>query len=286
MTTPAQNVDTTDDGQGGTGPGADAPAVTPSTTDRDAGTDTTDARGGSRVDPPSPAHTVVETSGPSAGYGAYKTGDADDHSRDPQPLGDTTTFGGIGGTALPPYRAPQEAPGATNFDTGSQAGVLAVNPGSPDAAVVGNNSGINPNAVEPGLTNSANQVTHTDTTGYGAGGPTHVPAGSGVAAAPTAVTATVVPNRRAVDVHWTAPANAVAAGVLGYVVESNTTGTQMAGKDDSSLEFEEGLEGGRTYTFTVFARTANGNGYRSAPSAPVTIPTGDLTADDTRAEGL
>lgn len=284
MTSPNHtSVDTTDDGQGGTGPGVEPPAVTPSTTDNDAGTDTSGARGGSRTEPADQPHTNRDTSDASGGTGAYRTGDVDDHSTDPQTLGDgqpgQTNSGQV-------YRAPLEPPAATNFSTSQGSGVLAVEPGSPDAATVGDASGVNPNGVEPGLTNSSNTVTQPGTTGYGDGGPTHVPAGTGVPLAPTGVTATVVPNRRAVEVHWTAPANAVASGVLGYVIESNTTGTQMAGKDDTEVEFEEGLEGGRTYTFTVFARYANGNGYRSAATAPVTIPTGDLTADDTRAEGL
>lgn len=287
MTSPdATNVDTTDDGQGGTGPGVEPPASNNETSALDGGAEfqgtDPDLTGDPDAGVRNPETDVTDTTGANSSTRTYRTGDVDPGTSNPQELGDRQPGHGVGQA----YRAPQEAPGATNFDTASGSGVLAVEPTSPDREVVGSSGGVNPNAVEPGFTNASNSVTQVDTSGYGGSGPSHVPAGTGVPQAPTGVFATVVPNRRAVIVHWTAPANAGPTGVLGYVIESNTLGTQMVGKDDSEVEFEEGLIGGDVYTFTVYARTANGNGYRSAASAPVTISKDDLTADDTVAEGL
>lgn len=293
MTAPGNNVDTTSGGGGDFDGGANDPVYRPPTDgvpDDDGVTqDTTATPGGSVPDPAPAPHRDFDTT---RGGGTDRNPDDDPAYTNAPPTPtpaenrDTTQLGGgIGGTVNQPYRAPREAPPASTTETGSQSGFVNVNPGSPDAEVVGTGSGLNPNAVEPGHTNAAHNVSTYATTGYGDGGPTHVPAGSGTPSAPLNVTATVVPNRRAVDIHWDAPANADATGVIGYVVESNTHGTQYTGRA-TTIEFEEGLEGGRSYTFTVYARTANGTGFRSAPSNQVTMGTGDLVADTTIAEGI
>jgi hypothetical protein len=283
MTSPATNVPTSG-GQGGTGGGNQPPA---------SNKDTEAAQGGveaaSSVNVPGPPATQPDTTRGGALGGVGQTGDTDSHSRDPRTTPPDTTQGGggIGGTASPAYRAPSDNPAATIRDTSYQGADVRVNAGSPDAVKVGGGTTPNPAAVEPGQYGSgATQPGTLDTRGYGSPPITTVPA-AGSPTAPTGVTATLVPNRVAVTVAWTPPGNAVAAGVLGYVVESNTTGTSQVGKNATSVEFEQGLVPGQSYTFTVYARTANGNGPRSAASAPVTIPSlRNLQADVTRDEGL
>lgn len=291
-TPPVTQVDTTDDGQGGTGPGNLPPAVTPSATDHDAGSDTTDTIPDSGVgrtgDTDAGAHdpetTPPDTSGTGGPSRTYRTGDTDDHTKDPSTIPPDTTGTG-GGQA---YRAPLEAPPVTNYDTSGRGGFLAVNPGSPDDQAVGNDSGLNPNAVEPSSTDEAYEYAGTrDTTNAGAPAFVTVPAAGPTPAAPTSVAASQIANRTAVHVTWVAPVNAVAAGVLGYVIENSRTGTMRVGKDVLTVEFEQGLIPGDTYTFTVYAMTANGSGIRSAPSAPITIAkTQNLVADEERDYGL
>lgn len=232
-------------------------------------------------------------------------GDTDSHSHDPAGSGfvdsrgsaiidqaelSTSVLGGGIGAANTgqAYRAPVNDVPATNFDTASRSGIVRVEPGSPDSAAVGSGSGLNPNAIEPGFTNAAYDVMGTRDTTY-ANSPTFtaVPLPAGVPTAPTAVTVTAIANRAAVTVSWTAPSNAVATGVVGYIIESNTLGQTEVGKNQTSVEFEQGLIPGDTYTFTVFARTSNGTGVRSAKSAPFTVAFDkNLTADVIRDEGL
>lgn len=305
MTTPASNVDTTSGGGGDFDGGANDPAYrapgsgvpdtdgnAPDTTDNIA--DSGGRLGGAGRTGDTDPHTkdpqaIGDTTTPGGGFPAYRTGDTDSHARDPQQLQDTTQIGGGAGASSTgqAYRAPSDAPPASNQDTTQRSGYLAVNPGSPDAAVVGSAGGLNPNAVEPGFTNSANTGSNRDTTNAGAPSFSPVPAQEGTPAAPTGVTAVAIANRAAANVSWTAPANAVATGVVGYIITSNTGGETEVGKNATTVEFDQGLIPGDTYTFTVFARTSNGTGPRSAPSAPLTMPfDANLTADTTRAEGL
>lgn len=283
MTTPASNTPTSE-GQGGTGGGETPPGVTPSTTDRDAGTDTSGGGGSRATEPASPAATQPDTTSGGVLGGVGATGNTDDHTRDPQPVGDTTTYGGIGGTANPAYRAPLDNPPAENVETSNRAGTLAVDPASPDAALVGDASGINPNAVAPddnALPSGYAQTGTKDTGGYGSPALTTVPAG-GTPLAPTSVTASAVTGRSAVHVGFTAPTNAAAANVLGYVVENDKGGTMRVGKNKTSnIEFEQGLVPGDSYKFSVYAVTATGSGPRSAWSSAVTIPKNSNLQPDT-----
>lgn len=286
MTTPASNLDTAT-GQGGTGGGGpvpDADGNLPDTAGANAsgtGTGSTGAGG------PNATQTDTTTGGPTTG----PTGDTDSHTRDPRTTPPDTTQGGggIGGTANPAYVPPPADAPASTFDTSGRAGVLTVNPGSPDAAKVGSGSGINPNAVEPSLTPTTGSysVGGTRDTSYIGSGLSGVPAGTGTPGAPGTPTVAAIAGRTAARVTWTAPANAGATGVLGYVIENNKTGTMRVGKDAVTVEFEQGLIPGDTYTFTVFATTANGSGPRSAASAPFTLPKNqNLQPDQERDYGL
>lgn len=275
------------------GVGADADGNSPDTSDQypDSGgagggagrTGDTDTHA---RDPQQLGDTTVPTYG-----NAYRTGDVDPHTRDPQVVGDTTVLGGgVGASSTgQAYRAPADPPGASNFDTSSRAGVLSVNPGSPDADVVGSGSGINPNAVEPGVTSTSYDAAAgmRDTTYAGSPAFTTVPAQAGSPAAPGKPTIAAITGRVACHVTWTAPADAVAKGVVGYIIETNTGGQMEVGKNHLTAEFEQGLVPGNTYTFTVYARTSNGTGPRSPISDPYTVPKVELLTPDTeRDEGL
>lgn len=305
MTTPANNLDTTSGGGGDIDGGANDPAYraptdgvpdadgnSPDTSDNTAdsgGANAGAGRTGDTDDHTSDPQALGDTTTPNGGFGVYRTGDTDDHTKDPQALGDSTVLGGGVGASNTGqvYRAPTNDVPAGQVDTTGRGGYVNVNPGSPDAAVVGGPSGVNPNAEEPALTASGYDVMGTrDTQAYGSPPISGVPAGTGTPGAPTGVTAVAVAHERVVVVSWTPPSNAAATGVRNYVVQSNTNGTQQAPKNATSVEFEDGLIGGNTYTFTVYAESANGSGTRSAVSAPVTIPTGDLHANTTRADGL
>ncbi len=245
---------------------------------------------------------IGDTTVPGGGWPATATGDTDDHSNDPSTVPPDTTIGGggIGVTADPDYVVPADFVPASIKDTSGRGGFLNVNPGSPDDQAVGDDSGLNPNAVEPAIItedgdtgypapNSSYDVGGTlDTTNAGAPAFSPVPAASGTPNAPTAVSAAQVSGRSAVTVTWTAPNNAVATKVTQYVVESSTGGTMRVGKDAPlEAEFEQGLTPGQAYTFTVYALTANGSGTRSAASAPVTIAMYESLLPDTEPdEGL
>lgn len=267
-----------------------------------------------------PVAGTFQTDGYSGGtvnQGIGRVGDTDPHTADPGTLGDTTTGGGftiggdvgdtdshshdpnvappdttIGGggintTANPAYRTNLPLPSAEEKDTTTQFGQESVSAGSPDTTVVG--TGVNPNAAEPGITNSAYNVGGTkDTTYAGAAFGGNAPANDGTPpAAPTGVTAVLVAGRSAVTVSWTPPANAGTTKVTRYVIESNTTGTEQAPANATSVQFEQGLIPGQTYTFTVYAESAQGSGRRSAASAPLLIPSHrNLVADTDRDDGL
>lgn len=268
-----------------------------------------------------PVHGTRETddvSGGTVGSGIGRVGDTDSHVADPKVLDDTTQGGGftisgdvgdtdshthdpnvappdttIGGggintTANPAYRTNLPLPSAEEKDTtttfGGTGGEVS---GSPDTTVIG--TGTNPNAAEPGLTNSAYNVGGTkDTTYLGSVYGGNAPANDGTpAAAPTGVTAVLITGRPAATVSWTPPANAAATKVTRYVIESNTLGTQEAPANATSVEFEQGLIPGETYTFTVYAQTTQGSGRRSAPSAALFIPSNrNLVADTILDDGL
>jgi hypothetical protein len=262
MTTP------TNEGQGGTGGGTPPPG---SNTDTE-GANVGGSGGGTGAGGPNATQPDTTSGALTVG----PTGDTDDHSHDPSTTPPDTTVGGggINVSSNPAYRAPTEFVPASNLDTSGRAGVLTVNSGSPDAALVGDASGINPNAVEPPVapTTGSYSVGGTRDTSYIGSGLSGVPAGTGTPTAPGKPTVAAVTGRIAATVTWTAPGNASATGVLGYVVETNTGGTMRVGKDATHVEFEQGLVPGDTYTFTVYAVTANGSGARSAVSDPFTVP--------------
>lgn len=263
--------------------GAGAPVEERDTTATPGGTSNSNTGAGG------PAATEPETSTQSPLGGAGRTGDTDSHTRDPNTAEPDTTVGGggIGSTAAPAYRtSTPDAPGDEKDTSTTYGGTGGSTAGSPDAAKVG--GVVNPNAAEPGLTNSAYASGNADTSYIGSSPGGNAPANDGTpTSAPTGVTAVLVADRSAVTVSWTPPANAAATKVTRYVVESNTQGTEQAPANATSVEFEQGLIPGQTYTFTVYAETTQGSGRRSAASAPVTIPShGNLAADTTRADGL
>jgi hypothetical protein len=298
MSTPDTNgnePDTTTGGGGDYDGGANDPAYRasddqyeqPNTTDTSGSSQGGHTGSGTTVTP-GPAATQPDTTSGGALGGVGRTGDTDSHSHDPAQVGDTTVLGGgVGASSTgQAYQAPPADSPATNFDTSGRGGFLRVNSGSPDAAAVGNDSGLNPNAVEPSANPSGYAVTQKDTTSAGAPAFVTVPTGS-TPAAPGKPTVAAISGRTAVHVTWTAPSGAVAAGVLGYIITSNTGGTTEVGKNNLSVEFEQGLIPGDVYTFTVYARTAQGTGPRSAASDPFTMPKPDnLVADEERDEGL
>lgn len=304
MTAPANNLDTTTGGGGDIDGGANDPVFRSSTEPPPATTnDTSGLDGGTEfqgtdpdltgdVDPGlrNPETDVQDTTGANSTSRTYFTGDVDPGTSNPQELGDTTVLGGgIGADSTgQAYVPPPVDPPASNRDTSGQSGVLSLNPGSPDSGAVGSDSGVNPNGVEPGFFNSSFTVAETrDTTNTNSKAFTPVPAQLGTPNAPTNVLVVGVPQRTAVEVSWTAPDNAEATGVVGYIIETNTLGHTEVGKNHLDVEFEQGLIPGDTYTFTVFARTSNGTGRRSAPSAPFTVPKHqNLVFDDIKDEGL
>lgn len=302
---PAVEVDTTVGGGSDYTPGSDDPAYRapgsgqvnePLTDERE--TDT--LSGGTDVgrtgntdshlaDPRTNIGDTTVAGGGAGGIG--RVGDVDPHTKDPVDYStrDTTQIGGgvAASSTGQAYRAPSDPPPASTFETAGRAGTLSVNPGSPDAAVVGNASGLNPNAVEPTFQDPAYYGHTTDTTNAGAPSISPVPAATGTPLAPGTPTVAAIAGRAACHVTWTAPANAVATGVVAYVVVSNTGGETEVGKNSLTVEFEQGLVPGDTYTFQVFARTSNGTGPRSAASLPFTVPKADNILPDTeRDEGL
>jgi hypothetical protein len=110
----------------------------------------TDSSGREQVNVAGESDTTVAGGG--AG-GIGQTGDTDAGAHNPVDYStrDTTVLGGgVSATSTgQAYRAPSQGAPASELDTSGRSGVLSVNPGSPDAAVVGNTSGVNPARPTP-----------------------------------------------------------------------------------------------------------------------------------------
>jgi len=90
-----------------------------------------------------------------------------------------------------------------------------------------------------------------------------------VPSAPTGVTAT--PGNGAATVAWTAPASNGGSAITSYVVTSSPGGQTATVDDDERRATVTGLTNGTSYTFTVRAVNANGNGAASAASNAVVV---------------
>jgi hypothetical protein len=95
----------------------------------------------------------------------------------------------------------------------------------------------------------------------------------GAPVAPTAVTATA--GVATATVHWTAPVTNNGSAITGYVITPFLAGVAQAPRTYLSAAVSEtvtGLTAGKTYTFKVAAKNANGVGPRS-PASNVVTPT-------------
>jgi Fibronectin type III domain/Domain of unknown function DUF11 len=101
-----------------------------------------------------------------------------------------------------------------------------------------------------------------------------VPVGAALPGTPTNVTA--VAGDTQASVSWTAPITSNGAIVTSYTVTGYVNGvvsassTIAAPATSSVSTILSGLTNGLAYTFTVHATSAGGNGFESAPSAPIT----------------
>lgn len=272
-------VDTTGAGGGTGGGGSNAPATTTETTGGGAG-------GSESPAAPPPAHEGFDTTqGGGSDRNAADNPAYNENAPTATPVNtvDTTKPGYDPNSADDPaYREPSgPVPQAGTTDTRNPGGSnVTVNPGSPDAATVGGGS-VNPNAQEPGVTNSAYDAGGTrDTSGAGTN-PNETFTAPGTIPAPINVHATAVAGRRAAHVTWDAGAGTPVGMVDGWTIEGSTGGTLRVPGNVRGAEIEEGLVGGQTYTFTVFGHNENGTGLRSTPSNPVTIEAGPIANDPT-----
>ncbi len=129
-----------------------------------------------------------------------------------------------------------------------------------------------------GLTNGTTYTfTVTATNALGTG-PASSPSSPIVPAAtpgvPTSVTATSYANSQSV-VSWTAPASTGGSPITSYTVTPNIGQPCVTSNGSTTSCDIQGLTNGTTYTFTVFATNALGNGLPSAPvsATPSTVPT-------------
>jgi alpha-tubulin suppressor-like RCC1 family protein len=108
-------------------------------------------------------------------------------------------------------------------------------------------------------------------------GPTSAPSSAvvlpTVPGAPTSVTATA--GNSSASVSWTAPSYNGESSITSYVVTASPGGEQATAPSGQTYTTLTGLAPGTSYTFTVFATNAEGNGTASAPSnavVPYTFP--------------
>jgi hypothetical protein len=83
-------------------------------------------------------------------------------------------------------------------------------------------------------------------------------------------------GNRAATLHWTAPASAGGAGVLGYVVTpclGNSAQNAQTFMSNATAATIAPLLNAKTYTFTLAATDAVGIGPPSNPTAPITVGT-------------
>jgi uncharacterized protein affecting Mg2+/Co2+ transport len=170
----------------------------------------------------------------------------------PTPTGITGTKDTLISTVVdkyPAYKAPTPPPAAANKDT-----TLTDSP-------VGN-----------GLTQPINPLVWmtgtTETAAYGA-----VPAGNTIVPLQPGAPA-LISGDRYIQVSWSAVPDPSGAAVTQYVIESDTGGHVYAGRDKTSVRFEN-VTGGQAYKFRVAAVNRNGNGPFSPWSAASVSPTNE-----------
>ena len=102
-----------------------------------------------------------------------------------------------------------------------------------------------------------------------------------VPGAPTGLAA-VATSTTSATITWTAPADDGGAAITGYVLEESVNGSAYAVRGSPSATtteaFAEGMTPGATYQYRIAAINAEGTGAFSQPSAPLTMPTTDVTA--------
>jgi serine protease len=102
-----------------------------------------------------------------------------------------------------------------------------------------------------------------------------------VPGAPTGLAAAATSTTTA-TITWAAPADDGGVAITGYVLEESVNGSAYAERDRPSATPPQievaGLTPGATYQYRIAAINAEGTGAFSAPSAPLTMPTTDVTA--------
>ena len=187
------------------------------------------------------------------------------------PTGVTATAGN--GSATVNWTAPSSDGGSaiTKYTVTPFIGSTAQTPvtvtGSPPAT----------STTVPGLTNGTSYtftVTATNANGNGpASSPSNAVTPNTLPGAPTAVTATA--GNGSATVNWTAPSNNGGSTITKYTVtpfigSTAQTPVTVTGSPPATSTTVPGLTNGTTYTFTVTATNANGDGPASSPSNAVT----------------
>ena len=125
-----------------------------------------------------------------------------------------------------------------------------------------------------GLTNGGSYtftIAAWNTWGLGPSSPKTAPVTVGAPTAPTSVTAAAGTARA--TVHWTAPATSNGSAVTGYTVTpylGNAPQPPRTFASTATTQNVPGLQGGKTYRFTVTATNARGNSPQSPSSNSVT----------------
>ena len=132
-------------------------------------------------------------------------------------------------------------------------------------------------------------VTVVATNASGDGTPSDASSAVSPGMAPDAPTAVVAqPGDSQAAVSWTAPGNAAASGVTGYVVAADDGISVCAADGTQTSCTVTGLTNGTGYTFTVTAHNAYGSGPASGPSAsttPATVPGAPTGVSSTSGDG-
>ncbi len=182
------------------------------------------------------------------------------------PAGVTATAGNA--SAVVSWTAPSSGGSAITGYT------VTANPGGATANVAGGTT----SATVSGLTNGSSYtftVYATNAAGNGAASaPSAAVTPKTVPGTPTGVTATA--GNASAAVSWTAPSNGGSA-ITGYTVTSSPGGATAIVAGGTTSATVSGLTNGTSYTFTVYATNAVGNGPVSAPSAAVTPSSGSAT---------
>jgi hypothetical protein len=128
--------------------------------------------------------------------------------------------------------------------------------------------------VFPGLMNGTAYTFTVHATNIAGDGPESIASNpvtpTSVPDAPTSVSA--IAGDASATVSWTSPASDGGSPITGYTVTATPGGAQVQTSGATSTLFP-GLTNGTSYTFTVHATNADGDGPESAPSSPVTPST-------------